>query len=357
MPESVFSRSRRGGGDLTDEEVPEAAREVFETWAAFIQEPPFPEWNAAEAAKGGGVNIGSEQREAWAKLTCLMAEPGEGQDRLAMMIYAVGAYLGAPNLTRTLRRLWNGQETVNLTEGEEEEPGKGAAQPDETDKRLAEMNEALAVVGLEADAIEVDTRRERNPEGLAGARGQGEVLMMTAADLYWAHMEALGHRDIARVFQLLAPELRAKYHDGAVQANEQGWTKKTAVEVLCGRRKSVVEGRDAAETERAVTWDDLGELACALFHICQANLSEELMGEMAAPLMLRMGTFGAALIKEADAMRAEYEVRTEVSAEATEGYLGMGGVSEAEGLPVMTRAMQKEIARRREGGGEGGVVK
>lgn len=65
---------------------------------------------------------------------------------------------------------------------------------------------------------------------------------------------------------------------------------------------------ESKKTERAVTWDDLGELACALFHITQANLSEELVGEMAAPLILRMGTFGGALLREADQMRAEYEV-------------------------------------------------
>ncbi len=115
MPESVFWRSRRGGGDLTDEEVPEAARELFETWMSFIQEPPFPEWDAAEAAKEpAGVDIGSEQREAWAKLACLMAEPSGtadirvGQERLALMLCALGRNLGGPEVLQWLRRLWRG---------------------------------------------------------------------------------------------------------------------------------------------------------------------------------------------------------------------------------------------------------
>lgn len=101
--------------------------------------------------------------------------------------------------------------------------------------------------------------------------------MMTAADLYWAHMEAQGNRDIARVFQLLGPSLRAKYQEGAVEANEQGWTKKTTVEVLEERRKTVVEGRDAAEAKAK----SFGELAYEAWWWRRRNRA--VGGEVACP--------------------------------------------------------------------------
>lgn len=63
-------------------------------------------------------------------------------------------------------------------------------------------------------------------------------MVMMAADLYWAHMEAQGNRDIAMRFEMLDAKLRTKYQEGAVQATEQGWTRQTAVEVLEGRRKT-----------------------------------------------------------------------------------------------------------------------
>jgi len=200
MPESVFWRSRRGGGDLTDEEVPEAARELFETWISFIQEPPFPEWNAVEAARSGGVDIGSEQREAWEKLTCLIAEPGVGQERLAMMLFALGRHLGNPEVGLWLRRLWSGQETVNLSAEGGEKPdggdrkawttwsGVGQDKPDETDKRLAEINGALAA--------------------LVAARVHLEELEGMETGVAKAHCQ--GHREDLRLIQVQLREIVGK---------------------------------------------------------------------------------------------------------------------------------------------------
>lgn len=219
MPESVFWRSRRGGGDLTDKEVPAAARELFETWTSFIQEPPFPEWNEEEASQSGGIDIGSEQREAWEKLTCLMAEPGAGQDRLAMMLCALGRGVGGPELARILLSAWR-SEAVDLPAGAEAEPRKepegpmpewkerlptqpyaqwvqgvwalkafGAAKkPDATDKRLAEMNGALA-------ALEV-------------ARGHLEGLEGMETGVAKAHCQ--GHRESLRLIQVQLRELAGK---------------------------------------------------------------------------------------------------------------------------------------------------
>lgn len=48
-----------------------------------------------------------------------------------------------------------------------------------------------------------------------------------------------------------------------------------------------------------VTWDDLGQLASALSMLTQANLSEEVLGEIAAPLIRRMEVFGEELLREA----------------------------------------------------------
>jgi len=124
-------------------------------------------------------------------------------------------------------------------------------------------------------------------------------MVMTAADLYWAHMEAQGNRDIARIYEILSPELRTKYQEGAVQATEQGWTRQTAVEVLEGRRKTVVDAPKPETPDVPVTWDDLGRLAEALFVLTQANLSEEVLGEISAMLIRRIGRFGEELLAEA----------------------------------------------------------
>lgn len=94
--------------------------------------------------------------------------------------------------------------------------------------------------------------------------------MTAAVDLYWAHMEAQGNRDIARLFQHLNSALRAKYQEGAVQATEQGWSMATAVEVLEGRRKTLVleEGKSFGELAYEAWWSRRrrgalgGEVAC-----------------------------------------------------------------------------------------------
>ena len=58
-----------------------------------------------------------------------------------------------------------------------------------------------------------------------------------------------------------------------------------------------------------VTWDDLGQLASALSMLTQANLSEGVLGEIAAVLIRRIGTFGEELLAEAGQPAQE---RTEV---------------------------------------------
>lgn len=58
-----------------------------------------------------------------------------------------------------------------------------------------------------------------------------------------------------------------------------------------------------------VTWDDLGRLAEALFVLTQTNLSEEVLGEIAAMLIRRIGRFGEELLAEAGQPAAE---RTQV---------------------------------------------
>ena len=122
----------------------------------------------------------------------------KGQERLALMLCALGRNVGGPEVLHWLRRLWRGEDPgkelgLDLPAGGEAEPGKeatadplpgwikegptgkhaewvrgalamyGATQkPDETDKRLAEMNGALAALENARSHIEALQRMTTN---------------------------------------------------------------------------------------------------------------------------------------------------------------------------------------------------
>lgn len=124
-----------------------------------------------------------------------------GQERLAMMLCALGRGVGGPELARILLSVWR-SEAVDLSAGGEEEPAKGAPQPyaewrareytakkpDETAKRLAEINGALA-------ALEV-------------ARGHFGALEEMETGVAKAHCQ--GHRENLRLIQVRLREMAGK---------------------------------------------------------------------------------------------------------------------------------------------------
>lgn len=101
-----------------------------------------------------------------------------------------------------------------------------------------------------------------------------------------------------------------------------------------------------------VTWDDLGRLAEALFVLTQANLSEEVLAEISAMLIRRIGVFGEELLAEAEAMAGGEEPEDAKALARAEAGRQARVLAEAHGSAEQrTRAIQQEIEAQAKGRG------